>query len=373
MPAVPPNFREKMIFYGAAVYRSIIKNHRSSELVKTTLNHNLTGSGVQTTPLASRKISVQILFMRRKVAWLLLIALLGSAMPAISTACRSKPTAGQPLRVLAVETFLADIAQSVAGDRLMVDALMPLGADPHSFEPTPQDVARVAQSDVLIVNGAGFEEFLKPLLQNAGGKRLVIEAAAGLDQRIPPPGEGVSNGKAHEGDPHFWLNPVNVIRYVENIRDGLSQADPAGKEGYTRNAQAYIAQLNDLDVWISGQVAQIPADRRMLVTNHESFGYFADRYGLRLIGAIIPSVSTSASPSAQQLAALIDQIKATGAPAIFLETGSNPQLAQQVAAETGAKVVTDLYTHSVSVADGPAPTYIELMRYNVKQIVEALR
>ena len=311
--------------------------------------------------------------MTRKIIILLLIALLGSAVPAVSTACRSKPAAGQPLRVLSVETFLADIVQNVAGDRLIVEALMPLGADPHSFEPTPQDVARVAQSDVLIVNGAGFEEFLKPLLQNAGGKRLLIEAAAGLNSRIPPPGEGVSSGEAHEGDPHFWLNPLNVIRYVENIRDGLSQADLAGKESYTRNAQAYIAQLNELDAWISGQVAQIPADRRLLVTNHESFGYFADRYELRIIGAIIPSVSTSASPSAQQLAALIDLIKASGAPAIFLETGSNPQLAQQIAAETGVKVVTDLYTHSVSAADGPAPTYIELMRYNAKQIVEALK
>jgi ABC-type Zn uptake system ZnuABC Zn-binding protein ZnuA len=166
---------------------------------------------------------------------------------------------------------------------------------------------------------------------------------------------------------------LNGIHYVENIRDGLSQADPGGKEIYARNAQAYMAQLQALDAWISDQVAQIPANRRLLVTNHESFGYFADRYGLRIIGAIIPSVSTSASPSAQQLAALIDQIKATGAPAVFLETGSNPQLAQQIAAETGIQVVTDLYTHSVSAADGPAPTYLELMRYNTKQIVEALK
>ena len=257
--------------------------------------------------------------------------------PHVSTACQSKPAGDHALRVLAVETFLADIAQNVAGDRLKVEALMPLGADPHSFEPTPQDVARVARVDVLIVNGAGFEEFLTPLLQNAGGKRLVIEASAGLAPRIPGAGEGTSSGDDHEGDPHFWLNPINAIRYVENIRDGLSQADPAGKDIYARNAQAYIAQLNDLDAWIAAQVAQIPVEQRLLVTNHESFGYFADRYGFRVVGAIIPSVSTSASPSAQQMAALIDQIKASGAPAIFLETGSNPQLAQQIAGETGVQ------------------------------------
>jgi ABC-type Zn uptake system ZnuABC Zn-binding protein ZnuA len=294
-------------------------------------------------------------------------------MPAMLAGCRTKPAADQPLQVVAVETFLADIVQNVAGDRLKVGVLMPLGADPHSFEPTPQDVARVAKSDVLVVNGAGFEEFLSPLLQNAGGKRLVIEASAGLIQRTPDVDEGASRGVTHEGDPHFWLNPINVIRYVENIRDGLIQADPAGKDIYTRNAEAYIAQLIDLDSWITAQVAQIPVEKRLLVTNHESFGYFADRYGFRVIGAIIPSVSTSSSPSAKQLAALIDQIKASGVPAIFLETGSNPQLAQQIAGETGVRVVSDLYTHSVSAADGPAPTYIELMRYNAKQVVEALK
>ena len=311
--------------------------------------------------------------MTRKVLTFLILVLIGSTVPMFSTACQSKPANDHALRILAVETFLADIAQNVAGDRLKVEALMPLGADPHSFEPTPQDVARVAKSDVLIVNGAGFEEFLTPLLQNAGGKRLVIEASAGLTPRIPVAGEGDSRSKDHEGDPHFWLNPINTIHYVENIRDGLSQADPAGKDIYARNAQDYIVQLNDLDAWIAAQAAQIPVEQRLLVTNHESLGYFADRYGFRVVGAIIPSVSTSASPSAQQMAALIDQIKASGAPAIFLETGSNPQLAQQIAGETGVQVVTDLYTHSVSAAEGPAPTYIELMRYNASQIVEALK
>jgi len=252
---------------------------------------------------------------------------------------------------------------------------MPLGADPHSFEPTPQDVARVADSDVLIINGVGFEEFLTPLLQNAGGKRRMIEASSGLTLRTATTGETSSfeEDHAHDRDPHFWLNPINTIRYVENIRDGLSQADPTGKDIYTRNAEAYITQLNDLDAWITAQVAQIPAEQRLLVTNHESLGYYADRYGFRVVGAIIPSVSTNSSPSAKQLAALIDQIKASGAPAIFLETGSNPQLAQQIAHETGVKVVSDLYTHSVSAPDGPASTYMGLMRYNTQQIIEALK
>ena len=171
------------------------------------------------------------------------------------------------------------------------------------------------------------------------------------------------------GDPHFWLDPSKAIVYVENIRDGLSQADPAGKAIYAANAAAYIAQLQELDSWIAQQTQSIPAEHRQIVTNHESFGYFADRYGFTIIGTVVPSVSTGSAPSAQQLARLIDRIKATGAPAIFLETGANPQLAQQVAAETGVAVVTDLYTHSITSADGPAPTYIAMLRHNVQAML----
>ncbi len=266
------------------------------------------------------------------------------------------------LKVVAAESFLADMAQNVAGDRLQVATLMPLGLDPHAFEPTPRDVATVADSQVLIVNGAGFEEWLQEVLDNAGGQRQVIEATAGL---VAP--------QERAGDPHFWLDPNYAIRYVENIRDGLSYADPEGEYLYAKNAAAYVAQLKELDAWIAGQVRQIPPERRLIVTNHESFGYFADRYGFTIIGAIVPSVSSGAAPSAQQLAQLIDQIKATGATAIFLETGANDQLANQVAQETGVKVVTDLYTHSMTPADGPAPTYIAMMRHNVQVMVEALQ
>lgn len=272
-------------------------------------------------------------------------------------------------RVLAVETFLADIAQNVAGERLMVEALIPAGMDPHSFEPTPQDAAKVAEAEVLIINGAGLETFLGPLLENAASDTQVIEASAGLTPRMPL--EVEEHGHHHdEGDPHFWLNPNNVIRYVENIRDGLSRADPEGTAVYAANAESYIAQLRELDAWIVTQVAQIPPERRLLVTNHESLGYFADRYGFRVVGAIVPSVSTGASPSAGELAQLIRDIRASGAPAIFLETGANPQLAEQIARETGVKVVTGLYTHSTDIE---APTYIEMMRCNVMAMVEALK
>jgi ABC-type Zn uptake system ZnuABC Zn-binding protein ZnuA len=258
-----------------------------------------------------------------------------------------------------------------------VNALLPVGVDPHSYEPAPADVRKVAESTVLIANSAGFEAFLEKLLSNAGGQHLLIEASAGLTGRQPRADEMAARGEAghghEEGDPHFWLNPVNVIRYVENIRDGLSRADPAGAAIYARNADAYIGRLQELDAWIADQVQQISPERRLLVTNHESFGYYADRYGCKIVGTIIPSVSTAASPSAQQLALLVDQIKSTGAPAIFLETGTNPQLARQIAKDAGVRVVTGLYTHSLTPAGGQAPSYIEMMRYNTRAIVDALK
>ena len=410
------------------------------------------------------------------------------------------------LKVVAVETFLADVAQQVAGDRLKITALMPIGADPHSFEPTPVDVKKVADCNVLIVNGDGFEAFLDKLLQNAGGEHKIIEAADRLTNRTPREGElaeisdadladdicgeigkergqtlpsakdagsavgvpaekklfevsltkeanntfggfmkfssdeegdfhiacgkgelkifsaansqpleiertfplncgglaqgnivefdedeeyviglsgfatettslliGPQEGHQHEGDPHFWLAPNNMIMYVQNIQRGLSGADPDGSRIYATNAAAYIRRLWELDRWIADQVALIPPGRRLLVTNHESLGYFADRYGFRIIGTIVPSVSTETSPSAKQLARLADSIKATGAKAIFLETGANPQLARQLAEETGIKVVTELYTHSISAPSGPAPGYIDMMKINTKAIVSALK
>lgn len=285
------------------------------------------------------------------------------------------PAVGQPPRVLAAESFLADIAQHVAGDRLKVDVLIPPGVDPHGFEPTPADVRKVADSDLLIINGAGLEAFLERLLANVGGERAVVEASAGLTSREPH-ADGAADEPDHdhgESDPHFWLDPLLTIKYVENIRDALAAADPAGAAVYAANAGQYIAELKALDAWIVEQVQAIPPARRLLVTNHESFGYFADRYGFTLLGAVVPSVSSAASPSAEQLARLVDRVKAAGAPAVFVETGANPQLAQQLAREANVTVVSELLTHSVTAADGPAPDYIAMMRYNVQTIVAALK
>jgi ABC-type Zn uptake system ZnuABC Zn-binding protein ZnuA len=266
-----------------------------------------------------------------------------------------------------VESFLADIARNVSGDRLSVESLIPVDADPHAYQPSPQDAAKIADVEVLIINGGNLESFLSPILQNAGTKQRIITASEGLTPRPDP------SGQNPEGDPHFWLDPNNAIKYVENIQAGLSLADPGGASVYAMNAQKYIEDLQALDAWIKTKVQNIPQEHRLLVTNHETLGYFAGRYGFTVVGAIIPSVSSGAAPSAQQLAALIDQIRSTGAPAIFLETGTNLQLADQIASETGVKVVSNLYTHSLSAPGGPASTYIDMMKYDVSAIVEALK
>ena len=267
--------------------------------------------------------------------------------------------------VLASTTFLADIAQNVTGDRLQVESLLPYGADAHSYQPIPQDVARIADSDLLIVNGADYEHFLGSVLENAGGERTVIEASAGLSVREDAESE-------HGVDPHLWLDPNNVIVYVETIRDGFTAFDPEGADIYKSNADAYINQLRGLDLWIEEQVSTIPAERRLLVTNHDSLGYFAERYGFTVIGTVVAGTSSDAAPSAQQMAALIDQIKATGAPAVFLDAAESPTLARQIASDAGVRVVTDLYFGSLT--DGPpAGTYLDMMKHNVTQIVEALK
>jgi len=299
--------------------------------------------------------------MRKFIAALILTAVLTAGCNAAASSF--PPQTPRGLRVLAVESFLADIAQNVAGDRQQVEVFLPIGADPHEYQLMPQDVTRIAETDVLIINGVHYEGFLETAMENAGGQRQVITASDGITLRTNAEGQ----------DPHLWMDPNNVIHYTENIRAGLTQADPVGAEIYAANAAAYIQQLKALDTWVSQQVDQVPTKNRLLVTNHDSLGYFAQRYGFAVIGTIIPGFSSEASPSAQQMAALIGQIKSTGAPAVFLNVSDSPHLADQIAEATRVNVITDLYIESLSSSDGPAATYIDMLKHNVTRIVEALK
>ena len=293
---------------------------------------------------------------------LMLAAFVIPACGGQSSASQTSGTGAPDL--LTTTTILADITRNVAGDRLIVESLLPIGSDPHSYQPTPQDIAKLSESKVLIINGADYEHFLESFIENSNGERTLIEASEGLSVRTDIESK-------HGVDPHLWLDPNNVIVYTENIRDGLMRFDPDGTEIYQSNASTYIEQLTELDAWIEGQVAQVDPERRVLVTNHEAFGYFAERYGFTVVGTIVQSFSSDASPSAQQMAALIDQINHAEAPAIFLDASDNPVLAQQIAAETQVEVITDLYVESLT-AGAPAATYIDMMKHNVTRIVKAL-
>ncbi len=302
----------------------------------------------------------------RKMNLFLAITLLSALLNACSSTPTPSTTAGG-VRVLATESFLGDVAQNIAGERLKIEILLQPGMDAHGFEPTPQDLAKISQSGVLIVNGLGYESWLSKTLENVGSQQLVVTASNGITPNADPSGEH------KDGDPHLWMNPLNVVRYAENIRDGLTQADPAGKDIYAKNAEAYIAKLKDLHQWALNAVSEIAVEKRLLVTNHDALGYLAQAYSLTVVGAVIPSVTTGSAPSARQMSALIETIKQSGAKAIFLDIGENDDLARQIADETGLKVVTDLYVESLSATDGPAPTYLEMIKHDVSQIVSALK
>ncbi len=318
-----------------------------------------------TAPPARRRVTAPLLPM--------ILALVAAAVLLAAAGCGAGSDSGDRgrLDVVAAESFLADIAQNVAGDRFTVRTLIPPGADPHAFEPAPKDLGEVAAADLVIVNGGGLEGPLLDTLTNVGGSATIVDASAGLKTRTPQPGEPPLG--AGQIDPHFWLDPVAVQTYVANIRDAFVKADPSGAAAYAVNAAAYSAKLKQLDAWIKAQVAQIPAQDRTLVMNHASHGYFADRYGFQIVGTVLPGVGTADTPTARQLGDLTQAIRRSGAKAIFVEIDENPQLAEQIAAETGVRVVTDLLDHSLTAAGGVAPTYIAMMKYDTQRIVEAFR
>jgi ABC-type Zn uptake system ZnuABC Zn-binding protein ZnuA len=302
---------------------------------------------------------------------LLCIAAAALALGVAGCGAGDSATNGGALNVVAAEGFLADIAQNVAGDRFTVHALIPPDADPHSFEPSPKDLGTVAAADLVVINGGGLEGSLLKTLENAGGKATIVDASSGLESRSPQPGEPPLGSS--ETDPHFWLDPLLVKTYVANIRDAFKTADPGGAAAYDANAAAYTKRLDQLNVWIKNQVATVPAANRLLVMNHSSHGYFADEYGFAVVGTVIPSVGTGETPTAKQLGDLTAAIRTSGAKAVFVEIEENPKLAQQIAAETGITVVDDLRDHSLTAPDGVAPTYIDMMKYDTRRIVEALR
>ncbi|NLG73731.1 MAG: zinc ABC transporter substrate-binding protein [Chloroflexi bacterium] len=304
----------------------------------------------------------------------LVLTLTGCAQSSSSLARES--TGSDKLQVVATTTIVADIVQQVGGQAVEVSSLIPAGADPHAFEPSPRDIAIVADAQAVFMSGGGLEAFMESTLRSAGGSARVIVLSEDLIAAENQTSEDHDlEGEAdhlHAGDPHVWMDPNNVMDWVAAIETSLQELDPANAELYEANAAAYSQKLQELDAWIRQQVEQIPAENRKLVTDHQIFGAFASRYGFEQVGAVIPSISSSAEPTAQELAALEDAIRAQGVHAIFISSTVNQNLAQQVAHDTGIQLVT-LYTDSLTGPEGPASSYLEFIRYNVSEIVNALK
>jgi len=300
-------------------------------------------------------------------------------MPSLSPVALGQ---GERLQVVATTSIVADVVRNVGGERIDLTTLMPLGTDPHAFQPTPQDAAAVADAHVVFANGAGLEAFLAGLLESAGEGVAVVLVSYGVELRRFEAGaaveQAVGGGAAHQGegeggfDPHTWFDPNNVMVWTHNVERALSALDPGHAGVYEANAKAYSTSLQELDGWIRAQVARVPQENRKLVTDHASFSYFAHQYGFEQVGAVFPGYSTLAQPAARDLAALEDAIREFGVKAIFVGNTVNPALAEQVAQDTGTRVVF-LYTGSLSEPGGPAGDYLAFMRYDVEAVVEALR
>jgi ABC-type Zn uptake system ZnuABC Zn-binding protein ZnuA len=280
---------------------------------------------------------------------------------------------GEKLQVVATTNIVGDVVNNVGGDRIELTTLMRVGIDPHSYVPTPSDTAAIHDAHVVFANGVGLEENLEEMLESAGGDAVEVYVSHELELREAQEGyEREQEGHPHEGaDPHVWFDVKNVIHWVETIEHTLSALDPANAQVYEANAEAYVHELEELDAWIMGQVTTIPEANRRLVTNHPVFAYFAARYGLEQLGAVYP-VSPSSEPSAQDIAELERAIREVGVPAVFAERTVNSKLAEQVAQDTGVELVP-LYTGSVGEPGSGVESYIELMRYDVNAIVDALK
>jgi zinc/manganese transport system substrate-binding protein len=271
----------------------------------------------------------------------------------------------EKLQVVATFSILADFVREVGRDRIALTTLVGPDGDAHVYSPAPGDSRKLAEAKLIVVNGLGLEGWMARLIKSSGAKGTVVEAARGVKPRKS------DDAHAHGGfDPHAWQDVANARIYVANIRDALSRADPAGREAYEANAAAYLVVLEGLEREVRAAVAAIPAERRRVITTHDAFGYFKAAYGLDFVAP--QGVSTDAEASAKDVARIIRQIKAERIPAVFLENVADPRLMDRIAKETGARTGARLYSDALSGPDGPAGTYIAMVRHNIRAFSDAL-
>ena len=268
-------------------------------------------------------------------------------------------------RIQAVASFsiLADMLRQLAGERATVTSVVPTNGDAHEYQPRPTDARAVMAARLLVVNGLGLDPWMQRLARAAGFKGVLTVATSGVTPRK------LSGSAAI--DPHAWQDPRNGALYATAIGDGLATADPAGAADYRAAATQYAAEILRLDAWIESQFSTIPASTRRIVTTHDAFGYFGARYGIEFLAA--QGMSTEAEPSARSIATLVAQIKREKVRAVFIENMTDPRLAHMLARETGAVLGGTVYSDALSPADGPAATYLDMLRHNTKLFVAAMR
>lgn len=295
------------------------------------------------------------------------------------SACASPTLNTDKIHAVASTTIVGDVVQQIGGDHIQLTVLFPVGADPHTFEPRPQDVAAITDAQIVFLNGLELEHSLENVLDsNATG--ITVEVSDGVEV-LPFEGEHHDDEEEHTdeerhehaaGDPHTWMDPNLVMVWVNNIEAALSKLDPENATDYAANARKYLADLSDLDAWIQTEVAKVPVENRKLVTDHHNMGYFIHRYNFSLAGLVVDSLSTGASPSAQELSALEDAIKEHGVKAIFIGATVNPNLANQIASDTGTTLIT-IDTASLGGKGSDTETYIQFMKKMVIAIVNGLQ
>jgi zinc/manganese transport system substrate-binding protein len=294
------------------------------------------------------------------------LAATAMALALAASPARAQDKAPDRLKVVATFSILADLVKNVGGDRVEVASLVGPNGDAHVYAPTPADAKTIGEAKLVFTNGLGFEGWMTRLVKASGAKTAIAVATKGIKPRR------MMEGDAHEhgSDPHAWQSVANAKIYVANIRDALAAADPAGKATYEANATAYLAKLEALETEVKAELARIPVERRKIITTHDAFGYFGQAYGIEFIAP--QGVSTEAEVSAKDLAAIIGQIRKQKIPAVFLENVTDPRLLDRIAKETGARIGGTLYSDALTDASGPAPTYIDMMRHNIRTLSAAL-
>ena len=288
-----------------------------------------------------------------------------AALFVLATACGAEGSASDEtgeLQVVASMTVIAHFAEQVAGDHADVSSVVPVGGDPHVYEPVPSDARAVSDADLVLYNGTGLEPWFADLVGGSG--RPAVAMTEELADQVVDDEEG-------DPDPHLWMVPPMAAVYVEVIAEGLADVDPDHAEDYRDNAAAYIAELEELDAELSAAVEEIPSEQRVLVTSHDAYAYFADHYGFEVLGTVV-GVTTEEEPSASIVRRLVDDVRDAGVSAIFVETTVNPRVIEQIARDAGVEVGDPLYGDSLGEPGSGADTYEGMMRANVQSLVDGL-